>query len=97
MNNYWITFEDGTEACCQGNSPGDAVVIAEAFTEKKVAGEEFKYRQHENPNVKQLPYPANPMIWEFKHPVYGTTPRFCHSPKTCAGKSSCPQNRSCTE
>jgi colicin import membrane protein len=27
-----------------------------------------------------LPYPANPIIWQFEHPINGKCPPFCHSP-----------------
>lgn len=47
--------------------------------------------------AKVLPYPASPCIWSFEHPVYGKTPNFCHDPKKCCGRTSCPQRHSCTE
>ena len=92
MTNYWLTFTDGSQGCCQGESEYGAKIIAEKLTGKKVAGGEFKEIA-----AKILPYPAKPIIWQLDHPVYGKTPDFCHSPKQCAGRGSCPQSYSCTE
>lgn len=98
MKSYWITFEDGTEACCEGQSPYDARLIAEKLRNKKVKdSDKFKYKSENNPSIQGLPYPASPSIWKFKHPIYGETPSFCHDPKNCKGKSSCPKSYSCTE
>jgi hypothetical protein len=92
MTNYWLTFTDGTEGCCQGQSEYDAKVIAEKFTGKKVAGGEFK-----DIAAKVLPYPAAPVIWQFDHPVSGKCPPFCWQPRQCAGRTSCPRPRACDD
>lgn len=92
MKAWWITFTDGSQACCEGESDYDAKRIAEHFTGKKVKGGDFR-----DFDVKPLPYPADPIIWQSEHPIHGKTPTFCHSPKQCAGKSSCPQHHACTE
>ena len=92
MQAYWLTFTDGSEACCEGQSSYDAKVIAEALTGKTVAGGVYK-----DIEAKPLPYPATPRIWAFKHPVFGEEPDFCYRPKDCAGRSSCRQDRACTE
>ena len=98
MQSYWIKFEDGSGGCCQGQNEFDAASIAEHISGKKVKdGEEFKYQAEKNPNIKTLPYPANPIIWQFEHPVHGKTPTFCHRPTQCAGHTACPQSYSCTE
>ena len=92
MQAYWLTFTDGSQACCEGQSAYDAKVIAEKFTGKTVAGGKY-----DNIEAKTLPYPASPVIWAFEHPVGGKTPTFCYTPKECAGNSSCRKNRACTD
>lgn len=92
MKAYWLTFTDNSEACCEGQSPYDAKRIAEKLTGKTVAGGKY-----ENIAAVGLPYPATPIIWQLDHPVGGKCPTFCHSPKTCAGKSSCPKSYACSE
>lgn len=85
MKTFWLTFIDGTEASCQGESEYDSKLIAEKLTGKKVTA------------TKPLPYPSHGCIWIFDHPVYGKTPEFCFTGKKCAGKTACPSNYSCTE
>ena len=91
MQGYWLTFTDGSQGYCEGNSLFDAKQIAEHFTKKTVAG--GKYKDIEG---SILPYPATPVIWKFKHPIHGETPNFCHSPEKCAGTTCCRNNPSCT-
>ncbi len=92
MTSYWLTFTDGSKACCDGQNEYDAKVIAEKLTGKTVAGGKYK-----DIEAKPLPHPSSPNIWQFNHPVNGVCPQFCHSPNQCAGRGSCPQNYSCTE
>ncbi len=92
MTAYWLTFTDGSKACCEGESDFDAKRIAENITGKKVAGGEYK-----NISAVKLPYPALPVIWQFEHPINGKTPTFCHEPEKCKGRGACPQSYSCTE
>lgn len=94
MNAFWIKFADGSEACCEGQTAFDAQRIAEKLTGKTVADVPNKWTAG---NVRQLPYPASPIIWQFDHPVSGKFPLFCHDPKNCAGRGSCPKNRACSE
>jgi hypothetical protein len=94
MNNYWLTFTDGTQVHCQGESAYDARRIAEKVTGKTVAGAKTTWDEGD---VKPLPYPAEPSVWKLEHPVYGKTPSFCHAPKQCCGRTACPQPYSCTE
>lgn len=93
MEGYWLTFTDGSKGYCEGQSPYDAVLIAEKLTGKTVKHEGSKWK----PELKTLPYPANPVIWQLDHPVNGKCPTFCFAPDKCCGASCCPQNRSCTE
>lgn len=93
MQTFWIKFADGSEACCQGESAYDARGIAEKITGKTVEGPKWEA----GPNVRPLPYPASPVLWQLDHPCHGKTPNFCHAPKQCAGRTACPQRRSCTE
>ena len=92
MRGFWITFTDGSTGYCQGSSEFDAAKIAEKLTGKKVGGGPYK-----DFTMKSLPYPANPVIWQLDHPVYGKCPAFCFKPNQCAGKTACPQSYSCTE
>ena len=92
MKGYWLTFTDGSQGYCEGAGEGDAKRIAEKLTGKTVAGGTYR-----DIAAKPLPYPANPIIWQFDHPIDGKCPAFCHSPKKCAGSSCCPQSYSCTE
>lgn len=84
MQAFWITFEDGTTGCCEGQGAADAKEIA-----AKVRGDKVRQAQ-------ELPYPAAPLIWQFDHPVHGKTPAFCHQPDRCAGCRACPRSISCT-
>lgn len=92
MQTFWLTFTDGSRACCQGVNEYDAKTIAEKLTGKTVAGGKYK-----DIAAKTLPYPAHPCIWQLNHPVRGECPLFCTRPDECAGKTSCPQRYSCTE
>jgi len=100
MKAYWITFEDGTKACCEGQSAYDAQRIAEYLTDKKVkcgdAGG-YNYNADENQNIQPLPYPATPIIWQHDHPISGKCPTFCYTPNHCAGHGSCTRNVSCDD
>lgn len=95
MQAYWLKFTDGSAACCEGVSAYDAQLIAEKLSGKVVEGGPFG--ADKNPNIKTLPYPASPCIWQHNHPVHGETPRFCYRPAQCAGSTSCPQRRSCCD
>lgn len=93
MNGYWITFTDGSKGYCEGLTAYDALQIAEKLTGKKAVYEGSQWK----PELKSLPYPATPIIWQLDHPVHGKCPAFCFRPDQCCGNTSCPQNRSCTE
>lgn len=91
MQGFWLKFTDGSAGYCEGSNAYDAKIIAEKLTGKTVAGDKYK------PDADTLPYPANPVIWQFEHPVNGKCPAFCFKPNECAGSSCCPQRYSCTE
>ena len=91
MKSYWLTFTDGSKGCCQGKNEFDAKQIAEKLTGKTVSGGKYKHIA-----AVVLPYPANPVIWQLDHPVTGKCPSFCFKPEQCKGRTSCPQNYSCT-
>ena len=93
MQGFWLTFTDGSHGYCEGVNAYDAVQIAEKLTGKTAVVGDNKYE----PDVPKLPYPANPVIWQLDHPVNGKCPAFCYRPNDCAGRTSCPQNRACTE
>ena len=92
MNAFWLEFTDGSKACCEGYNERDAAEIA-----KKVSGKEVAKDEAGKLKVTRLPYPAEPVIWRFAHPVHGVCPTFCFKPNECKGKTACPQNYSCTE
>lgn len=92
MNNYWLTFTDKSQGFCQGDNEFDAKNIAEKITGKKVGGGEYR-----DIAAKPIPYPANPIIWQLDHPVYGKCPPLCYSPRECVGRTSCPKARACSE
>jgi hypothetical protein len=85
MRGFWIRLEGGIGGYCEGRDEYDAKQIAAHISGRKVL------------EVKSLPYPASPVIWQFDHPVLGKMPTFCFSPTKCAGHTSCPQRHSCTE
>jgi hypothetical protein len=92
MQTFWLTFTDNTQASCQGDGEFDAKQIAEKLTGKTVAGGKYK-----DIAAVVLPYPADPCVWKFEHPLHGKTPSFCFRPTQCKGRTACPQNYSCTE
>lgn len=74
---YWLTFEDGSKACCQGDTPEDATQIAENLTGNAVI------------SAKVLPYPANPIIWQNRDiPAFCYNPDACAG-KTCCPNHPC--------
>lgn len=93
MQGFWLTFTDNTNGYCEGETPYDAVQIAQKITGKTVVAGDNKYE----PKLDFLPYPASPVIWQLDHPVNGKCPTFCHNPDQCKGNTSCPQRPSCTE
>jgi len=42
--------------------------------------------------ARVIPYPADPRIV-----VDSDCPSFCHSPRKCVGRTSCPMRRACSE
>lgn len=92
MRSFWIPFTDGSHGCCDGESEYDAVRIAEKFTGKTAVVGENKYK----PDIKSLPYPSSPNIWQYEHPLNGKCPLFCYRPEKCAGLSCCPNDPCCT-
>jgi hypothetical protein len=65
----------------------EAKTPAEAKKKLEEAGWEEKAT-----DAKPLPYPADPRVGE-----QSQCPSFCWQPNSCAGKSSCPRNVSCSE
>jgi hypothetical protein len=85
-NPYWVTYPSARLAneCIEADSAEDAEVIARDA------------RGVTPVSVRILPYPAEPRL-EGHGVVPSACPSFCHSPQKCQGKSSCPQNYSCSE
>ena len=99
MTPYWITFIDGTKACCEGQGPYDAKVIAEHVSGKKVQPKVAEPSGWNGADycIEPLPYPASPALWQHDHPVHGKCPTFCYTPAQCAGKTHCHRDPACTE
>lgn len=95
MEGYWITFEDGTQGYCEGANAFHALQIAEHLTKKKVKLKDGDSKW--SPTIPRLPYPAQPIIWQFDDPVVGKCPAFCYRPLKCCGRTACPTNPACTE
>lgn len=88
MQGFWIkyTLDGSTKAgYCQGFDERDAARITEKLTGGKFV------------SAQPLPYPAQPIIWQFDHPVHGMCPPFCYSPESCAGRTACPKSYACSE
>jgi hypothetical protein len=90
MGAYWVRFENGQEMCVEGPDEAAVRVRAETFADPVRVQ-----------SVKRLPYPARPRLepfesweWQGRNVV---TPEFCHSPRRCAGRTSCPQSYACSE
>lgn len=94
MDGYWIKFTDGTRGYCEGQGAFDAVQIAEKVSGKKV---DVPEADRWKPKLQRLPYPANPVIWQFDHPVHGKCPPLCSTPAKCVGNTSCPKSYACSE
>ena len=78
---WWVTYKDGYQGC--------VAFAASEGSPKEVAERE---RSGEVIDVKPLPYPASPVIYNSSG-----CPAFCFQPKLCAGKHSCPRNRACDD
>lgn len=85
MRGYWLTFADRSQAYCEGKTESDARAIARKLTGKDVTG------------AKILPYPANPIVWQFTYENGGKCPAFCYRPNECAGNTSCRRRPACSE
>lgn len=67
-----------------------ACIEAKSEDEARTLGAEL--RGDEVTRAQILPYPALPRLG-----VQSDCPSFCHSPRQCAGRTSCPQNYACSE
>jgi hypothetical protein len=86
MPAFWITFAGRKPACVEADDKASAEDLAKRLTD----GGDVRL-------VQTLPYPAEPRLNRVHHHQYGPSPSFCYRPETCAGRTSCPQRRSCTE
>lgn len=82
---WWITFANRPPACIEAETPEIATKDAEELGRDKVV------------SVDRLPYPAEPRLNFWQHNTGSVCPSFCIRPERCKGKSSCPNNPSCTE
>ena len=90
MSAYWVRFTDGSKACVESHD-GNAVASAKAAA---ATGKPVE-------TIKMLPYAASPVVGDRITYRFGNhdcvEPTFCYKPDECAGRSACPQMRSCTE
>ena len=91
MSAYWVRFTDTSVACVESH---EGMLAAQ----NKAAGATGKIVQ----SIKILPYAAEPVVgvritYEFTNGKKIVQPTFCYKPDECAGRSACPQQRSCTE
>jgi hypothetical protein len=85
MRSFWLTFNEREAGCVEAKDEQAAAAVA-----KEITG-------FDATSVKDLPYPAAPRINKYEDPRYGVCPSFCFTPKTCCGRTSCPQSYSCVE
>lgn len=86
----WVTFKNGHKPGCvevkyipgQTNDEIRSRIVIAAEVE---TGDEVD-------QVETLPYPANPRLVRVSD-----CPSFCHQPTICAGWSSCPRDRACSD
>ena len=81
---YWVESENNA-GCVEAMNTEEA---------RKLGAEALKSEIIE---CSSLPYPAQPRLVTHTHESWGVTPSFCYRPHQCKGRSSCPQNYSCTE
>lgn len=86
MQYWWITFVQ-----VEGNVNPAATCVAAESEEK--ARELASTGGCVVDTCKILPYPADPML----NPGDSNCPAFCWTPQECAGRTSCPKRRACSE
>jgi hypothetical protein len=78
MTPYWLTFTDGTSACCEGKTLVQSIVKAEDITGKVVA------------RGAHIPYPAVPRVGEQSEcPSFCYNPQRCLGKSSCPMDHSC--------
>ncbi len=88
-NTYWVQFSDRSAGCITVGADEDPVAVAGAFGQVK--------------EIDSLPYPASPILRQRELTAdeqakgWGHCPDFCHSPRQCKGRTSCPQSYACSE
>ena len=83
MNPFWLTFTNYKSGCIEAANEDEAKLLAATFGEVKTCA--------------ILPYPADPRLHKHVDPKFGVCPSFCWTPASCAGRTACPRNPSCTE
>ncbi|MNF99067.1 hypothetical protein D3C84_819530 [compost metagenome] len=82
---WWVKSETGRQGCIEALNEDEARLIGAA-----IMGDPID-------ECDKLPYPAQPRLNAYQHPVHGVTPSFCYDPTSCKGRGCCPKNYSCTE
>lgn len=83
MNAYWVVYMNGREGCVEAESD---------LMAKSLAEDPSVSLNGPTLTVQILPYPAEPILHRAS-----SIPSFCFQPSLCAGRSSCPRGRACTE
>ena len=79
--NYWVEFKNRMPACVSAKGESEAKTLAEELGGNPVT------------QIRRLPYPAEPQLNQDP----SGCPPFCHSPRKCAGRTSCPMSYACSE
>ncbi len=85
MSAWWVRFQGRDPGCVEAETATEADAIARAITSAVPL------------TVRPLPYPANPRLNKKNYPPHGPMPSFCYRPDHCAGRTSCPESRSCVD
>lgn len=84
---WWVTYTDRSEAFMLARNATQEQALVQA-TRDAPQGKQVEL-------VRTLPYPPRQLSTE-EYPPHGF-PGFCHRPRQCAGSTSCPNRRSCTD
>jgi hypothetical protein len=110
---WWITFHDGSAACFELDPAKQPAYIGPEEMGEMLPDERVEWRKtwdaelmvrvnsevdnlelnKQVVKIERLPYPGNPRIGDYR----SGCPAFCMSPRSCAGRGSCPRNYACSE
>jgi hypothetical protein len=85
MTTFWVTFNDKSNGSVDAETNEAALDKAREVTGKEPV------------SALTIPYPSRPVLHSVPHEKWGICPAFCYRPERCVGRTSCPNNPSCTE